>query len=116
MDSETETSRRYADLTMIIRPDKRYGKVFDVLIEFKFIPLKKVKMGGQAANITGEVAKALSEDDLYHLPEIKAAFLEGETQAVQYGNTLEAKYGNLRLKKFVVVSLGFERVCFKIVS
>jgi hypothetical protein len=29
MDSETEIDRRYADLTMIFRPDKRYGKIFN---------------------------------------------------------------------------------------
>jgi hypothetical protein len=40
MDSETEINRRYADLTMIIRPDKRHGRIFDVLIEFKFVRLK----------------------------------------------------------------------------
>jgi len=47
MDSEKEIDRRYADLTMIIRPDKRYGKVFDVLIEFKFV---KLKDSGLSAN------------------------------------------------------------------
>ncbi len=58
MDSETEISRRVADLTMIIRPDKRYGKISDVLIEFKFVTLKK-------AGLTGDQAKALPEDELY---------------------------------------------------
>ena len=37
MDSETEIDRGYADLTMIIRPDKRYGKIFDVLINLRKI-------------------------------------------------------------------------------
>ncbi|MEA1967443.1 MAG: AAA family ATPase, partial [Thermodesulfobacteriota bacterium] len=40
MDSEPEIDRRFADLTMIIRSDKRKFKIFDVLIEFKFIKLK----------------------------------------------------------------------------
>ena len=31
MDSEPELTRRYAGLTMIIRPDMRHGKIFDVL-------------------------------------------------------------------------------------
>ena len=106
MDSETEISRRYADLTMIIRPDKRYGKVFDVLIEFKFVTLKD-------AGITGEDAKQLPKDELYNMPEIKKALEEGEKQVVLYGKKLDDKYGNLRLKKFVVTALGFERVCFK---
>lgn len=106
MDSETEVSRRYADLTMIIRPDKRYGKVFDVLIEFKFITLKK-------ASMTGEQAIALPETDLYRVPEIKKALDQGKEQLKIYGNALEKKYGNLRLQKFVVAALGFERVCFR---
>ncbi|SLM30216.1 AAA-ATPase-like protein (fragment) [Desulfamplus magnetovallimortis] len=106
MDSETELKRRYADLTMIIRPDKRYGKIFDVLIEFKFVTLKDACM-------TGEEAKRLSKEALYGLPQIKKAFEEGEKQVIQYGKHLDEKYGNLRLQKFVVVALGFERVCFR---
>jgi len=47
----------YADLTMIIGPDKRYGKVFDVLIEFKFVRLKDV-------GISADQAKQLSETEL----------------------------------------------------
>ncbi len=50
MDSETEIESRYADLTMIIRPDKRYGKVFDVLIEFKFVTLKNAGMSEERSN------------------------------------------------------------------
>ena len=105
MDSETEISRRYADLTMIIRPDKRYGKIFDILIEFKFVSLKD-------AGITGEQAKQLSKENLYNIAEIKKALAEGKQQVAGYGKELDNKYGNLRLKKFVVAALGFERICF----
>ena len=105
MDSEKEIDRRYADLTMIIRPDKRYGKVFDVLIEFKFVKLKDAKL-------SGEQARALSEDALRRIPEIVKQMEDGKKQVKEYGKTLEQRYGNLRLKKFVVVALGFERVCF----
>ena len=105
MDSETEIDRRYADLTMIIRPDKRYGKVFDVLIEFKFVKLKD-------AGMSAEQAKKLSEDELCLIPEIAKQIKDGEKQVQEYGNKLEQKYGNLRLQKFVVIALGFERVCF----
>ena len=106
MDSETEIDRRYADLTMIIRPDKRYGKVFDVLIEFKFVKLKDVGM-------SADQAKKLSEDELRQIPEIAKQIKDGEKQVQEYGNKLEKRHGNLRLQKFVVVALGFERVCFK---
>ena len=106
MDSEPEINRRYADLTMIIRPDKRHFKIFDVLIEFKFVTLKE-------AGITGEQAGQLPEDELYNMPKIKKTLEEGEKQVVLYGKKLDNKYGNLRLQKFVVTALGFERVCFK---
>ncbi len=109
MDSEKEIDRRYADLTMIIRPDKRYGKVFDVLIEFKFVKLKD-------AGLSGEQAKKLSENELCQLPEIVKQMEDGKQQVKEYGETLEKRHGNLRLQKFVVVALGFERVCFSSVS
>ncbi len=105
MDSETQLDRRYADLTMIIRPDKRYGKIFDVLIEFKFVKLKD-------AGISSDQAKQLSKKELHKIPEIAKQLDEGEKQVQEYGKKLEQRHGNLRLVKFVVVALGFERVCF----
>ncbi|WDN90074.1 hypothetical protein BuS5_03044 [Desulfosarcina sp. BuS5] len=105
MDSEKEIDRRYADLTMIIRPDKRYGNVFDVLIEFKFVKLKN-------AGLSAEQAKKLSKDELYQVPEIVMQMEDGKKQVKEYGEKLEQRHGNLRLKKFVVVALGFERICF----
>jgi len=109
MDSEKEVDRRYADLTMIIRPDKRYGKVFDVLIEFKFVKLKDAKL-------SAEQARDLSEDEVCLIPEIVKQMEDGKKQVKDYGKKLEQRHGNLRLKKFVVVALGFERVCFSSVS
>ena len=91
---------------MMIRPDKRHFTIFDVLIEFKFVTLKD-------AGITGAQAKQLTEDELYGMPNIKKAFKEGRRQVALYGKKLDDKYGNLRLKKFVVTALGFERVCFE---
>ena len=109
MDSEKEIDRRYADLTMIIRPDKRYGKVFDVLIEFKFVKLKD-------AGLSAEQAKKLSEVELCRIPEIAKQMDDGKKQVKDYGKKLEQRHGNLRLKKFVVAALGFERVCFSSVE
>ena len=106
MDSETEIDRRYADLTMIIRPDKRYGKVFDVLIEFKFVKLKD-------AGINADQARQVSENELHKIPEIEKQIQEGKKQVQEYGKKLEQRYGNLRLQKFVVAALGVERVCFR---
>lgn len=104
MDSEAELDRRYADLVMVIRPDKRHAKVFDILIEFKFISLK-------AANISAREAATLSSRDLAALPKIQSALADGKKQVTEYGAILENRHTNLRLKKFVVASLGFERLC-----
>ena len=109
MDSEQEVDRRYADLTMIIRPDKRYGAIFDVLIEFKFVSLK-------TAGVSGEEAKKMSAADLAEMPVIAEQMADGIIQVKEYGLRLERKYKNLRLKKFVVVALGFERLCFEAVE
>ena len=109
MDSEPEIDRRYADLTMIIRPDKRHFKIFDVLIEFKFVTLKD-------AGLDGEKARKLSETELRELPRIQKALETGRKQLHAYGDRLTKKYGNLRLKRFVVASLGFERISFEAVG
>ncbi len=105
MDSEPEIGLRYADMTMIIRPDMRHGKIFDVLIEFKFLRLK-------ALGLTGEQVASLSESEACSLPEVKHALAEGKKQVTAYGQALAAKYPGLRLKNFVVAALGFERICF----
>jgi hypothetical protein len=105
MDSEPELERRYADLTMIIRPDMRHGRIFDVLIEFKFLPLKML-------GLNGEQSRTLSQSALYDLPAVGQALNAGKEQVLDYGSRLARKYARLNLKSFVVVALGFERICF----
>jgi len=41
MESEVETERGHADLTMIVRPDRRQYQVQDILVEFKFVSLNR---------------------------------------------------------------------------
>ena len=105
MDSEPAIERRYADLTMIIRPDKRHYKIFDVLIEFKLLSLKVL-------NMTGEQLRAMSQQDIHDLPLVKQTLNDAKKQVLDYGNRLARKYPGLHLKSFVVTALGFERVCF----
>jgi len=105
MDSEPELTRRYADLTMIIRPDKRYLQIYDVLIEFKFLSLKQL-------DLSGEAIRSKSPAELYSQPMVKHALEEGTVQIMDYGCRLADRYRDLRLKKFVVAALGFERICF----
>jgi hypothetical protein len=109
MDSEHETARSYTDLTMIIRPDMRRFKIFDILIEFKFVNLKQ-------ADLTGEEAGELSREGIEAIPEMQTKIKEAENMLPRYGNALEKKYDNLRLKKFAVVSPGFEKLWGKMVK
>jgi len=76
------------------------------LIEFKFVKLKNAGMS--ADQVTG-----LTDDELCQIPEIAKQIKDGEKQVKEYGKKLEQRHGNLRLQKFVVVALGFERVCFR---
>jgi len=103
MDSETEIDRRYADLTMIVRPDMRRFKILDILIEFKFVKLKD-------AGLTAEQARKLSRTELQALPRMTREMTQARAQVNDYGNRLEKRYDNIRLRRYAVVSLGFERI------
>jgi len=108
MDSEKEIDRRYADLTMIIRPDMRRFELFDVLVEFKFVSLS-------TAGLTGEEAKGLSVEQLASHPKISSAMADALEQVKDYSQILKKRYSatDFRLKSFAVVSLGFERLCWQ---
>ena len=88
---------------MIIRPDMRKFEIFDILLEFKFVTLKEV-------GLTGDQAKALSRKELEAIPEMQSKMREALQRVKQYGDALEQKYKTLRLKRFAVISLGFERL------
>lgn len=103
MDSETELDRRYADLSMIVRPDMRRFNILDILIEFKFVSLK-------TAGLTGKQARNLTTDELRRLPPMIGEMRTAEEQLRDYGRTLEKRHPDLRLRKYAVVSLGFERI------
>ena len=103
MDSELEIGRGIADLVMIIRPDMRRFKILDILIEFKYVKLKD-------AELSGEQAKKMSMKELQDIPLMKKAMDEAKKQIKRYGDALDKKYGNLRLRRYAVVSLGFERI------
>ncbi|MBF0377538.1 MAG: AAA family ATPase [Desulfamplus sp.] len=108
MDSEKEIDRRFADLTMIIRPDMRKFQLFDVLIEFKFVSLA-------TAGVSGEEAKALSVEELENLPQMREAMTDALEQVKGYSQILKERYSgkDFRLKSFAVVSLGFDRLCWE---
>ncbi len=44
------------------------------------------------------------------IPAMLKSMESARRQVKRYGDALENKYGNLRLKRYAVVSLGFERI------
>ncbi len=109
MDSEPEVERRYLDLTMIIRPDMRRFKIFDVLIEFKYVKLKHI-------NMSAEQIRKASVKTLQQIPLIQRQMKDARQQTTDYGDALHCKYPDLRLKRFAVVSVGFERLWWESVE
>jgi len=106
MDSEAEIEKTFTDLTMIIRPDMRRFEISDILLEFKFVTLKD-------AGLTGDQAKKMAPQELENVAGMRLKMEEAMTRLGHYGDALERKHGNLRLKRFAVVSLGFERLWAK---
>ncbi len=90
-------------MTMIVRPDMRRFSVLDILIEFKFARLKE-------AGLTGEQARKLNGAELRNIPRMVGKMDDAKVQVGEYGRALEKRHGNLRLRKYAVVSLGFERI------
>jgi hypothetical protein len=114
MDSETQAGRRYADLTLIVRPDARQYEVFDLLLECKFIKLGDL-------HLSGEAVRALSRAELAALPLVQEKLAEARTQAPAYRREIEQRYQSmfhlpLRLRTYAVVALGFERLVWEEIS
>jgi len=107
MDSEMPLKRRYADLTMIIRPGRRKSPIYDFILEFKYLKLAE-------AGTTGEKARELSIDELKNLKAVKQKFYESKTQLFDYQSRLVSKYGEeLNLQLISVIAIGFERVVWE---
>jgi hypothetical protein len=110
MDSEKALRRGYADLTMIVRGNSRQYKLLDILIEFKYVKLGEAK-------VTGEQARKMSRTEVAALKQVKTAVTEATSQVKRYRQHLQAKYRQLfRLRSYVVVALGFERIVWLEVS
>ena len=85
----------------------RRFQLLDILVEFKYVPLSKVGMDGQTI-------KVQTVDTLHALQPVQAKLSEAKTQVQGYRTKLAAKYGDqLRLRTYVVVAIGFERVVWQ---
>jgi len=110
MDSEMPLERRYADLTLIIRPSLRKYPINDFILEFKYLTLSNV-------GFSGEQLKKLPIEELKMLTPVKEKFAESKKQLLDYQTRLVSKYGEvLRLQLISVVAVGFERVVWQTVS
>ena len=109
MESETTVGRRYADLTLLVRPDARQYRIYDLLLEFKFLKVSEV-------NLSGDQVQALSREELAALPAVRERMAEARAQALDYQLELKERYADqLQLQVFAVVTLGFERVVWEAV-
>jgi len=107
MDSETTVERGYADLTMIVRPERRHLPIADFLFEFKFAGLPEAK-------VTGEAMRQLSNAEVKALPAVQSKLVEAQARLEGYHQALQARYGErLRLRTYAVVALGFERLVWE---
>ena len=110
VDSEMPLGRRYADLTMLIRPDFRQLPLYDFIIEFKYLKLSEV-------NLSGAELKKLSLTELEALKPVKAKLKEAKLQLLDYQSRLEKKSDDrLKLQLISVVAVGFERVVWQTVG
>ena len=114
MDSETEVGRRYADLTLIVRPDARQYQIFDLLLECKFAKLGEL-------NLSGEAVRAMTPAELAALPLVKQKLAEARAQAPAYRREIEQRYRSmfnlqLRLRAYAVVAVGFDRLVWEEIS
>ena len=107
VDSEAALERGYADLVLILRPEARQYQLLDILIEFKYVGLKKVGLGR-------EKVRKMSLDELMALGGVQEKLDQAAAQLENYRRCLKTRYGErLRLRAFTVIALGFERLVWQ---
>jgi len=110
MDSEFSTGRRYVDLSMMIRPERRKFPIFDFILEFKYISLSEV-------NLSGKELRSMSIDKLKALALVKKNAADAKKQLLSYNASLQNKYGDeLKLKLLSVVAVGFDRLVWDLIN
>jgi len=122
--SEPQIERRFGDLLMLLRPGMRHTDLYDILIEFKHLPLSRAteevstEQGGIARRaLTGEEVKARSRDELMELDNAQAKMNEARNQLYDYRQKLRREYGeDLNLRCYAVMSVGFDRILWEEVA
>ena len=107
MDSETPLAKGYADLSLIIRPDRREYALLDHLLEFKHLKISELPGLG----LTSDHIAQMPRNELRALPAVANLLAEAENQLTRYRVTLEAAYGTkLKLRTHAVVCIGLVRL------
>lgn len=108
MDSESALQRRYSDLTMIVRSNRRQYALLDLVLEFKYLSLGDL-------GLTGEQVREQSRETLKALPNVQIAVQAALQQLAQYRQILIDKYQEpQRLRCLAVVALGFDRIVWEL--
>lgn len=112
MDSEPALQRAYADLIMLIRPEMRHFDVYDLLIEFKYVPLSKAIVDGK--KLDGQEIRQMEWQALHTISSVQEQFSAARRQLQIYQQALVQKYGDaLKLRTFALVSIGLERLLWE---
>ncbi len=101
--SEPELEKGYADLCLLVRPEMRRYRFFDLLFEFKLVRRKQLKKKAQEL-------RAMDDAALRELPAVAEAFAEARDQATRYRVALLQREGELNLRTYAVVAVGLERM------
>ncbi|MDQ5910528.1 MAG: hypothetical protein QG599_2625 [Pseudomonadota bacterium] len=109
MVSETEMDHGYIDLSLIVRSDMRRFQALDLLLEFKYVSLKDLKL-------SGEQVREKSMTELAALAVVKAELDAAAEQARRYGAALSERYGLTDLRLYAVAGIGLERVVWQAVT
>jgi hypothetical protein len=104
--SEQEVKRGYPDLFFCLKREaEKYG-LGHLLLEFKYISLKELKMSGD------EIGESKVED-LWDLEAIKKKEDEAKVQLERYAKELREKYDYGDMDCYVIIGIGFDRVLGK---
>ncbi|MEM7535956.1 MAG: AAA family ATPase [Chloroflexota bacterium] len=121
--SEPELNRRYGDLVLRLRPEMQKTGLFNLLFEFKQLPLRKIveeseeiesadkKKSKNKQPLSGVEVKGKSRDELLKIPAVEAEIVQAKSQLRHYEQVLRDEHRpNFKLRSFAVVGIGVERV------
>ncbi len=103
MNTETSLESAGSGLIMRIRPDMRHYDIYDLLIEFKFLPAHLTGLGEAAV-------MDMSYEDFIGIPSMQLEMGTAKNRLITFGDQLEQQYPELRLRRFAVIALGCERI------